>query len=215
MSCRSTAPAVSFLLFLFLRVQSVHSTHARSVSSLSGFEPPEIDGYPVDICRIFVVPTPTPAPVPTPAPAPVPAPVPVPVPVPATTTPTTTTETTTPTTKKLVATTKKPAAQTPRRKPETKNTGTPIRPQPAPVRPITDSLLHYLLANGRGRLPGFNSFISQPMGGRPHKGYSLTSDSDESDSDESGAALVKRGGRTAENRWKISSFSSEDSSDES
>ncbi|KAK9525058.1 hypothetical protein VZT92_017401 [Zoarces viviparus] len=183
MSCRSTALSVLFLLFL--RVQSIHLTHARSVSSLPGFELPEIDGSPVDTCRMFFITTPAPA--------------------------TTTTETTTPITKKVITTTKKPA---PPRKPETKNTGTPIRPRPAPVGPITNSLFYYLLANGRGHaagsLPGFTRFISPPMGRQPHKGYGVTSDSDESD-----AAPLKRAGRTNEKRRKIDSLSSEDSSDES
>ncbi|XP_041821474.1 endochitinase A-like isoform X2 [Chelmon rostratus] len=136
----------------------------------------------------------------------------------ATTTTTTATTTTLVTRKQVVVTTKKPTVQSPPRKPDTKHTRTPIRPQPAPAGPITDShsnsinsLLYYLLANSRqhaaGPLPGFNSFISQPIGGPPHRGYST------SESDELAATLLKRVGRREEKRWETGS--SEDSSDES
>nr|XP_046236162.1 protein let-653-like [Scatophagus argus] len=194
MSCISRV-----FLVLLLRVQSLDLTHARSFSSPLPFELPEIDGSPVDTCRIFFVPSPDTTTTTT-----------------ATATTATTTTTAAPTTtttraitnKLLEATTKKPAVQSQQKNPETKNTGTPIRPQPAPTRPITDShsnLLYYLLANSRrrGSLPGFNSFVSQPMGGQPQGGGS-TSESDE---------LVKRVGRKDEKRWKVGS--SEDSSDES
>lgn len=97
----------------------------------------------------------------------------------------------------MVATTKKPAVKLPPRKPETKNTGTPIRPKPAPAGPIRGSLLDRLLAISRGHANGFLQGSSS------------------SDSDELTAALPKRVGRTNNNRWKIGSFSSEDSSDES
>ncbi|KAK2899644.1 hypothetical protein Q8A73_012773 [Channa argus] len=53
MSCRLTAPSVSFLLFL-LRVQTIDLSHARSLSPLSDFDLPEIDGSAVeDTCTIF------------------------------------------------------------------------------------------------------------------------------------------------------------------
>lgn len=84
----------------------------------------------------------------------------------------------------MVATTKKP------------NTVAPIKPQPAPAGPITNShsnsavsFLHYLLTNNRG--------------------YSS------SDSDESAPTMFKSVRRTYSNRWKIGLFSSDDSSDES
>ena len=120
-----------------------------------------------------------------------------------------------------MVTTKKPVVQSPPRKPETKNTGTPIRKLPVPGGPITNTLnnpaaniLYYLLVNSRrhaaGSLPGLNSFISKPIGGLP-----LGGDSSTSHSDELGATLLKRAGRTYGNRWKIGSFSSEDSSEES
>ncbi|XP_044040408.1 lysine-rich arabinogalactan protein 19-like [Siniperca chuatsi] len=141
MSCRSTALSVFFLLF---GVQSIDLTHALPLSSLPGFDLPEIDGSAVDICRIF--PDATTAP-----------------PTTTTTTTTTTAPITTTTTapittrKQVVTTTKKPAIQSPPRKPEIKKAGTPIRPQPAPAGPITDGLsnpaarlLYYLLANSRG-----------------------------------------------------------------
>lgn len=111
-----------------------------------------------------------------------------------------------------MATTKKPAVNLPPKKPETKDTRTPIRPQPAPSRPIINShsnpaasLLYHLLTNSRGHaagpLPGFNSFLS-------HGGHGVSS----SDSDEVLASPLKR---TVRNRWNIGLFSSEDSSDES
>nr|XP_040038728.1 endochitinase A-like isoform X2 [Gasterosteus aculeatus aculeatus] len=183
---------------------------ARFVSSFD-LELPEIDGFPVDTCKIlFNTPTTT-----TPTTT-TETTTPTTTTETTTTTPTTTTETTTttPRTMELVVTTKKPAVQEPPKEPETKNTRTPIRPRPAPAGPMTDSLLDYLLANGRGRaagpVPGFGGFDSQPMGGLPHGGYGATSDSDES-----GASAEKRAGRPDGNRRDSGSSSSEDSSDES
>ncbi|XP_041821475.1 uncharacterized protein LOC121626838 isoform X3 [Chelmon rostratus] len=188
MPCRSAALSLFFILFL--RVRSISLNH-------------EIDGSAVDPCRFFSDPKSTTATAATTT---------------ATTTTTTATTTTLVTRKQVVVTTKKPTVQSPPRKPDTKHTRTPIRPQPAPAGPITDShsnsinsLLYYLLANSRqhaaGPLPGFNSFISQPIGGPPHRGYST------SESDELAATLLKRVGRREEKRWETGS--SEDSSDES
>ncbi|XP_037615150.1 uncharacterized protein DDB_G0290587-like [Sebastes umbrosus] len=197
MSCRFAALSVFLLLF--------HLAHARSVSFPSDVELPEIDGSAVDTCRFFFDPTPdyttttpistttTTTPITTTTTT-------TPIPTTTTTTPITTT-TTTITKKQVVATTttttKKPAVQSPPRKPETKNTGTPVRPQPN-----IDSLLYYLMANSRGHW--------EPMGGLPHRGYDTSSESDES-----AETPLNRAGRTDKNRWKIGSFSSEDSSDES
>ncbi|XP_076581704.1 uncharacterized protein LOC143317435 [Chaetodon auriga] len=194
MPCSSSA--LPLFIILILRVQSISLNHARSFSLLP-FDLPEIDGSAVDICRIFSDSKPNTA----------------------TTTAATTLTTTTLTTRKVVATTKKPAIQSPPRKPNTKHTDSPIRPLPAPAGSVTDShsnpinsLLYLLLASSKqhaaGSLPGFNSLISQPIRGLPHRGYSTSSESDEF-----AAALLKRIGRREEKRWKMSS--SEDSSDES
>ncbi|XP_077962207.1 uncharacterized protein LOC120822847 isoform X2 [Gasterosteus aculeatus] len=221
MSWRSTSLSVSVLVLL-LGLQSTW-THARFVSSFD-LELPEIDGFPVDTCKIlFNTPTTTTPTTTTETTTTTPTTTtetttttPTTTTETTTTTPTTTTETTTttPRTMELVVTTKKPAVQEPPKEPETKNTGTPIRPRPAPAGPMTDSLLDYLLANGRGRaagpVPGFGGFDSQPMGGLPHGGYGATSDSDES-----GASAEKRAGRPDGNRRDSGSSSSEDSSDES
>ncbi|KAL3050994.1 hypothetical protein OYC64_001299 [Pagothenia borchgrevinki] len=184
MSCRYLV-----LLLLFLRVHSSYLT-PDPYDSFPGFEFPEIDGSPVDPCRVILLTTPAPE----------------------TTAITnkpiirTTTRTTKPITQKqVVATTKKPAVQSQPRKPDTRNPGTPIRKQPAaPAKPITHSLLFHLLTNSRG------SFISQPMGRLPPRGYGSSSDSSESRE-----TLVKRAGRTNRNQWRTGSSSSEDSSDES
>ncbi|KAF3837527.1 hypothetical protein F7725_004991, partial [Dissostichus mawsoni] len=107
--------------------------------------------------------------------------------------------------RQVVATTEKPAVQSKPRKPDTRNPGTPIRKQPAaPAKPMYHSLLFHLLTNSRG------SFISQPMGRLPPRGYGSSSDSSESRE-----TLVKRAGRTNRNQRRRGSSSSEDSSDES
>ncbi|KAI9524470.1 hypothetical protein NQZ68_018153, partial [Dissostichus eleginoides] len=105
----------------------------------------------------------------------------------------------------VVARTKKPAVQSKPWKPDTRNPGTPIRKQPAaPAKRIDHSLLFHLLTNSRG------SFISQPMGRLPPRGYGSSSDSSESRE-----TLVKRAGRMNRNQRRTGSSSSEDSSDES
>ncbi|XP_040887683.1 uncharacterized protein DDB_G0290685-like isoform X2 [Toxotes jaculatrix] len=158
MSCRWTALCVSFLLFL-LRVQGIELVHARSLSALPDFELPEVDGSAVDdTCRIFPDPTPDPTP----------------------------DLTTTSTTSTTTATTRPPITRKVTVK-STKDTGAPIRPQPAPSGPITNSnpaaiLLYYLLTNGRGRaagsLPGFNSKGTRgKVGSRRGAGSSSSEDS--------------------------------------
>ncbi|XP_071402160.1 uncharacterized protein [Centroberyx affinis] len=164
MSPGPTALSVSFLLLFLLRVRSVDSTEAPSLPSLSGFQPPEVDGSAVDgPCRIFPVTTPPSA---TPPPAPPATPPAAPPPPPPDSR------------KQATVAPQKPAVPPPPRKPTSQNTGAPIRNQPASAGPITNSLstpgsllLYYLLANsGAQGLPGYwplpgNRLVSQPIGG--------------------------------------------------
>ncbi|XP_029986041.1 cell wall protein DAN4-like isoform X2 [Sphaeramia orbicularis] len=111
MSCRFSALFVLFLWF-GITVQNTSPAHIQSMSSVSGFDLPEVDGSAVeDTCRFFFLPTPTAAAPDTTTTT--------------TVTPPTTTTTVTPptTTTTVVAAPPKVVVQSPQRRPAPNNSG--------------------------------------------------------------------------------------------